>query len=194
MKNWKRYFGAILLLPLVLFAVPATAGLDSSQLTITFGAPVSGTATAFTAPTANVNKTFNLSMATGTAANQADRIVATRQTITASSNFDMDLAGVLTDTFGATVTFAKVKMIYVEAATTNANDVVIGNATSNQFVGPFGAAAHTATIGPGDVFLITRRGTAGLAVTAGTGDILRITNGGGGTSVTVDIIIVGTSA
>jgi hypothetical protein len=53
--------------------------------------------------------------------------------------------------------------------------------------------ATTLTLGPGDVFLVTRRGSGGIAVTAATGDLVEITNAAGASAL-VDIVIIGTSA
>jgi len=121
---------------------------------------------------------------------QANIVFADTRTIAASSNDDLDLAGVLSAVFGGTITFAVVRAIMVRAAAANTNNVVVSPAAANGFLGPFGAAAHTVTLRPGDEFLITNR-NAGWAVTAGTADLLRIANSGSGTPVNYDIIIIG---
>lgn len=144
---------------------------------------------------ANIAKSFALTLANGTAAGQADRCFSDTRTIVASGTDDLDLAGTLTDAFGATVTFAKVKVIMVVAAAGNTNNVVIGGAAANQFATWAGAGTHTVTVRPGGTFLLSV-GSADLnayAVTAGTGDVLRIANSGGTTSVAYDIVVVGTS-
>lgn len=133
-------------------------------------------------------KTFGLP--SGTGALQADRIFHDQRTT--SGNDDLDLAGSLVDPLGATLTFVKVRGILVYAAAANTTNVVIGNAAANQFVGPFGAAAHTFAVKPNSLFLATAVDSAGWAVTAGTGDILRIAASSG--TVTYDIVILGTSA
>lgn len=130
----------------------------------------------------------------GVGANQADKIFSDTRTIAASGTDDLDLAGALTDAFGAVMTFVKVKAIGVSASPANVNNVVVGNAAANQFQGPFGAVTHTVAIAPGGMFLIARPDATGWGVTAGTGDLLRVTNGGAGTSVTYDVVILGTSA
>lgn len=165
----------------------------SGTLTFKYSAEESQTA-GLAVARATVEKLFNLSMPSGTGADQADRIFHANREITASANDDLDLAGVLAGALGGTLTFVKIKAIIIIAAAANVNNVVIGNAAAAQFVGPFGAATHTITLGPGDMFVITRRGAAGLAVTATTADTLRIANSGGGSSVFYDIIIIGTSA
>lgn len=134
------------------------------------------------------------SLDNGTGANQADKLWSDTRTINASSNDDLDLAGVLVDAFGAVATFVKVKVIAVAAASANTNNVVIGNAAATQFVGPFGAAAHTVAVAPGGVTLFARPDSTGWAVGAGATDLLRIANSGAGTTVTYDIVILGTSA
>lgn len=126
----------------------------------------------------------------GTGANQANIIWSDTRTIAASGTDDLDLAGVLTHHLGGTLTFAAVKAIIVRAAAANTNNVVVGGAPTNGFVGPFGAAAHTIALRPGNEFVLASP-VSGWTVTAVTGDILRIANSGAGTPVTYDIIIIG---
>lgn len=139
-----------------------------------------------------VGKTIPL--ASGTGADQADQLWTDQRTIAASGTDDLDLAGSLVNALGATVTFARIRAIYVEALATNTNNVVIGAAASNQFVGPFGASTHTISVKPGGVTLMANRDATGWAVTASTGDLLRIANSGGTTGVTYNIAIVGCTA
>jgi len=129
----------------------------------------------------------------GTGANQADRIFADKRTLAALASEELDLSGALTDPLGTALAFAKVKAILLRADKANTNDVVLGGASSNQFVGPFGGATHTVSIPPGGAALFVAAG-AGWLVTAGSADLLKIANGASGLSVTYDIVIVGTSA
>lgn len=144
---------------------------------------------------APVARNYTTSLTTGTAAGQADKIWHDQRTIAASGTDDLDLAGVLVDALGATVTFARVKGIVVAAAAGNSNNVVVGNATTNAWSTLLGATG-TVTVRPGGVVAaITGAADAtGYAVTAGTGDILRVANSGAGTSVTYDVIVIGASA
>jgi hypothetical protein len=135
-----------------------------------------------------------LDLADGTGAGQADRMWSDRRTIAASGTDDLDLAGVLTDAFGAVVTFARVRGLLVKAAATNTNNVVVGGAASNQFATWAGGVAHTVNVRPGGMLLLGATDATSYAVTAGTGDLLRIANSGAGTSVTYDIVIIGASA
>ena len=135
----------------------------------------------------------SLSFATGTGAGQVDLLYAGTRTLGISASEDLDFAGGLTDVFGATLTFVKVRYMYVKPASANTNQVVMGGAASNQFVGPFGAATHTLSLAPGYPQEFFAPST-GWAVTAGTADLLKFLNGGAGTSVTYDLIIAGTSA
>lgn len=136
-----------------------------------------------------------MSLGSGTGAGKADRVFSDRRTLAASATEDLDLAGVLLDAFGQTITFARVKGLIVAAAAANTNNVVIGNATSNAWAALLGATS-TAIIRPG-AFLALGTGEAdavGYAVTAGTGDQLKVANSAGGTPVTYDIHIIGASA
>lgn len=145
-------------------------------------------------PGANYSFATQYQLDNGTGANQADKLYADSNTLAASANTDVDLAGSLTDVLGAALTFAKVKAIFLRAATGNTNNVVLGGAASNAFVGPFGAAAHTISVSPGGFLGIIAPDSAGWTVTAGTGDLLRIANSGAGSTVTYDVVIIGTSA
>lgn len=129
----------------------------------------------------------------GTSAQQADRIYSKTITLSASATQDIDLSGALLDPIGGSAVFVKVKAIAIRARDANTNNVVLGNAASNGFVGPFGSATHTVALPPGGNLILTAP-ASGWTVTAGTGDLLRVANSGAGTSVTFDIIIIGTSA
>ncbi|MGW7498591.1 hypothetical protein ACWGKA_30475 [Streptomyces luteogriseus] len=137
----------------------------------------------------------SMSLSSGTGAGKADRIFSDRRTLAASATEDLDLAGVLLDAFGAAITFARIKGLIIAAAAGNANNVVVGAASSNPWATLLGAT-HTLTLRPG-AFVAVGTGVAdaiGYAVTAGTGDLLKVANSGAGTSVTYDIHIIGASA
>lgn len=135
-----------------------------------------------------------LTLTDGTGANQADRVFHDQRTLTASATEDLDLAGSLTDAYGATITFAKVKAILVKAAAGNTNNVNVTRPAANG-VPLYLAASDGVGIPPSGCLLLAGPGAAGLAtVTAGTGDLLTFTNSAGGTPVTYDVVIVGTSA
>ena len=164
-------------------------------LTARISAQIDATETAaidFGSKTSKIQAAIAIALANGTAASQADMIFSDERTLAASATENLDLAGSLAGAFGATLTFAKVKAIMVIADAGNTNDVVIGGAASNAFVGPFGANTHTVAVEPGGVFLIAHSG-AGWTVTAATGDLLKMTNSAGTTGVTYKIVIIGTS-
>lgn len=127
----------------------------------------------------------------GTTAGKADRVFADTRTLGASGTENLDLAGTLTDSYGAALTFATIKAVIIRAAAANTNDVQVTRPASNGVV-LFMAAGDGIAIKPGYAFAFFGTG-AGVAVTAGTGDILTITNSAGGTGVTYDILIIGTS-
>lgn len=128
----------------------------------------------------------------GTGAGQADRVFTDRRTLAPSATEDLDLAAVLTDAYGASLTFAKIKAVIVKADAANTNDVqVTRHATTG--VPMFMAAGDGIALKPGYAFAWAGSGT-GVTVTASTGDLLTFTNSAAGTSVTYDVVIVGTSA
>ena len=131
-----------------------------------------------------------LSVVAGTdATNKANLLFTDRRTLAASANEDLDLAGVLTDAFGATLTAAEIVAIFVSAAAANTNSVNVTRPASNGFIGPFLAAGDGVAVKPGEWQAFISQ--SGWAVTAATGDLLNIANSAAGTAVTYDIVIVG---
>jgi hypothetical protein len=129
----------------------------------------------------------------GTGTNQADLIWHDQRTLAASATEDLDLAGVLVSSFGVTLTFARIKLVYLVAAAGNTNNVNLSRPATNG-VPLFAAASDGLSVLPGGGFLWWAPGATGVVVTAGTGDLLTATNSGAGTSVTYNIVIVGASA
>lgn len=141
-------------------------------------------------PTFNVPPNLTpIDMPNGSSTGQVANAFTDHRTIAASGSENLDLAGVLLDAFGNTLTFAVVKAILIIADAGNTNSVVVGGAASNTFNGPFNASTDTVTLGPGDVFLCTSH--VGWTVTPSTGDLLKIANSGAGTSVSYTVKIVG---
>jgi hypothetical protein len=134
-----------------------------------------------------INQASTLS--NGTSANQASQQWHDTRTITASSTDSLDLAGSLTNAFGVTLTFTKIKGLFVRAAAGNTNDVQVTRPASNGLVW-FLAAGDGFKLQPGAWSCFYD--PVGVTVTAATGDILAIVNSGAGTSVTYDIWICGT--
>lgn len=134
------------------------------------------------------------SLSSGTAAGSADTVYAEEAySIAASGSQNFDLSGSLTDPLGGAAVFVKVDAIVVKAASTNTNNVLLGGAASNGFVGPFADATDILAIKPGGQVTLYA-GSAGWGVTAGTGDILKVANSGSGTAVVFDMVIIGRSA
>jgi len=163
------------------------------QATIFSGISASQTGpTDLASGSAAVNVPVSLALANGTGTNQVDRMFSDQRTLTASTSEDLDLAGILTDAFGVTITFVKVKAIWIKASSANTNNVVVGAASSADFVGPW-STDGTTSIPPGGSMLVSAP-VSGWTVTATTADILKIANSSSGTSVIYNLVIIGTSA
>lgn len=134
----------------------------------------------------------SVTFANGTGANQANMWWHDTRTLGASASENIDLAGSLVSTFGTTITFTSIKAIYIKASSANnsANNVNVARGSSNGFV-LFLAVSDGFALPPGASALFINPNADGWAVTAGTGDILTITNSAGTNSVTYDIFILG---
>lgn len=162
--------------------------IASAELSIGFKASQSGGTNSFGATYWNGAMSLVQGFVDGTTANKFDRLYMAERTINASSNDDLDLSGVLTDIFGATITAAElVGIILINApksGNANVSNLTLG-AGSNPVVGFLGGTTPTVgPIKPGGCFVLMNPDATGLAtITAGTGDILRIANGSGGAAV-----------
>lgn len=148
---------------------------------------------------------YEKSLTFGTGENQADQMWHDRREITPStSTDDLDLVGGLTNAFGETVNFVKIKRLIIVNLgeddglggfiETDGEHLLLGNGGANSFNDLFdGVDASEIKVGSGDVFVISKKLT-GFTVTAGSADILRINHGGGSKDITFDITIIGTTA
>lgn len=134
-----------------------------------------------------------LSFLNGTGAGMADLIFTDTRTLTASATEDLDLAGSLTDAYGVTMTFARIKALIVIAAAGNTNNVNVIRPASNG-VPLFLAASDGLPVRPGGLLAWGCTDATGVAVTAASGDLITFTNSAGTTSVTYTVVIIGASA
>lgn len=162
--------------------------------TLRMGVDATLTRTAdFESASSRIAKALSISLTDGTGAGQADTIFKDTRTLTASATEDLDLAGALTNVYGVTTTFARIKALIVLAASGNTNNVNVIRPASNG-VPLFLAASDGLPVKPGGGFAWFAPDATGIAVTATTGDLITLTNSAGTTSVTYDIIIIGASA
>lgn len=145
-------------------------------------------------PTDTFQKRSKIELTNGTGATAADLMFHDQRTLAASATEDLDLAGGLTNPLtGASMTFAEIRLLLITASSSNTNNVNVQRATANG-VPLFLAALDGVAVSPGGLFLFGGPADGKVAVTAGTGDLLTITNSAGSTSVVYDIVIIGTSA
>jgi hypothetical protein len=134
----------------------------------------------------------SLTLTDGTGASQIDRVFSDTRTLGVSATEDLDLSGSLTNAYG-TVTFARIKAIFVIADSANTNNVNVTRPASNG-VPVFLAAGDGVAVRPAGIFMWACSDATGVAVTAGTGDLLTFTNSAGSTSVNYSVVILGASA
>lgn len=133
----------------------------------------------------------------GTSAGQIDLVFSDRRTLSVGNEV-LDLAGTLTDSFGNTITFAKVMMVLIKnRSTTDGDDLEVGPDATNGWAGAFADASDRVVVAAGrtadEPGLFLWFDPRGQAVSAGSTDELYIENVGAN-DVDYDILIVGTSA
>lgn len=166
--------------------------LNSAELLMKFTANVSGS-NDLGNPLFVPELKAQLQFIGGTTADAADIVFTDTRTVASATNDDIDLAGVLTNAFGATITAAEIVGIMIKSARANTTVLSVGGGT-NPWITMFLATGDGIKVFPGGVFVNFAPDASGLgAVTAGTGDILRIANASGA-AATYDIVILARSA
>ena len=139
----------------------------------------------------NVNYGQVYAFAQGNGANQAKLIWSDTRTLTASSSESLELTSSLVDAYGNTVNFTAIKGIIINAHASNTNLVQVGGAASDAFINWVASYTDIVNVRPGGTFALFANDATGYAVTASTGDLLKIANSSSGSSVTYDIILLG---
>jgi len=120
-------------------------------------------------------KDMSDTLANGTGADQADKFCPVEVSLAAAPT-DVDLSGGLTDWHGNTLTAARVKGLLV--INTHATGVItVGGAPANAWATMFGAATHQFKVRPLGLQFSWAPDATAYAVTAGTGDLLRLDPG-----------------
>lgn len=110
----------------------------------------------------------------GVGANQGNQIYQASLALTAGA-YSFDLAGALTDAYGTSLALARVKALGFQNNGTNI--MTLGAAASNPWA-TFLGATSTMVIRPGGWFIVVAPDATGFAVTASTGDLLKIAGTG----------------
>jgi hypothetical protein len=141
-----------------------------------------------------------LQFESGTAAGQADILWVDERTVASGANDDIDLAGVLTGAFGASIVAAELVALLVingprSEGSVNTTALTIGDAASNPIAGFLGGTDPTiGPIQPGGFVALGAGHASGLGVvTGGAADVLRIANAAGA-AATYQIAVLARSA
>ena len=127
----------------------------------------------------------------GSTANKATQVWGDTRTLGNGANEELDLNGSLTNGVGATVSFTRVIAIGISAAAANTSTITVGGASSNAWEPWAGASGDKIKIRPGGCLMLTAPDATGLAVTAGTADLLKILNDAAGATAAYSLIIMG---
>lgn len=207
MRKMRKMFGGLTVLAiaaLVALALGTQGDVAAASLTSRIQVNVLGTLTDATTLTDNqavLQKVWTTSLANGTGAAQADKIYTLKeQSIADGGTLSIDVKAALVDAFGAAFTPAKLRAVVISSCGGAANGCSqTANTTNLTLFGDangvpiLNTAATTSTLSPGGLFVKTDTATAGIAVTAGTGDIIKIVNGAGAVAY-VDVVLIGTSS
>lgn len=141
-------------------------------------------------PSSRLAQTLRNAFTNGSGAGQVNQMFSDTRTLASNTPESLDFnAGGLLDVFGNALTLTKLKLLAMSADPTNTTSLTVGNVT-NGIVGFFGAATHSLLLNPGSLLLITSPDAGGYTITAGTGDLLKVSNGNGA-SANYNIVVLG---
>lgn len=136
---------------------------------------------------------YSRALSDGAGADQASVVWHDQRSIAAGANDDLDLAGGLSNTlFGTavTVSFTKIKAILIINTSIVDGDKLRVGGGANPFTGPFaGSGSAQVELGADSALLLSSK-KDGWNVTAGSGDIVRVSNPGV-TAITYRIVVLG---
>lgn len=144
---------------------------------------------------ATVLADWGISLGDGAGAGAANLIYQDSGNIAASGTNSLDLAGGgLVGPDNGALAFARIKGLFVRARATNnaANNVVVTRPAANG-VPLFAAAGDALALRAGEVFAWMSPTAAGVAVTAGSADLIDLVNSAGTNTVDYDVVILGAS-
>jgi len=145
---------------------------------------------------------FNLAFDDGTGEDEVDLVWFDSISLAAGADTDIDLSGSLTDPWGDSVSFAKIRGLFIKNASTTDAEIQFGggdggdgtNAWDTWITSTAADGSEAVKVPPGWTWGAAHTGTGGYAVTANTGDILRIKNNDGALAAIVEVVILGISA
>jgi len=133
---------------------------------------------------------FSTAFTDGEGANKAELVYHDTVTLADGASTELDLAGSLSDVFGDSVVFTKLKAFLLKNTSADAS-LHYGHSAANQ-VPIVVAAGDGGIVGPGGFVLNVNPSAAGFAITAGTGDLLKLEHDGVGTdTMDVDVYLLG---
>jgi len=187
MRASKPLIFSLAIVACLLALLPVFGALTSSvQVSIGHDHTASvGLSTAKDSLSYTINKTFS----NGSGTTQvADLVYHASRTLTTGASETLDLQGGLTDAYGNTLNFVRVKSIVIEQ-TSASMTLTVGNATAPVVL--FDPATATMAIKPSGVFAVSFP-LAGVSIATETSDGLKILNSSGDSSI-YKIWITGTS-
>jgi hypothetical protein len=122
----------------------------------------------------------------GTGASAANKVYVDRATVAASTSTTWDLSAALEDPVGNTVVFTTIKSIWVVHDSASLSSGIVAFDTVANY-----AVQRLTTLAPGGIDGFSNPSSAGLAVTAGTADMIEVTNSDASNAATVHLIVFG---
>jgi hypothetical protein len=141
-----------------------------------------------------INKSYSVALGDGTGANQADRMFADQRTLADGGNETLDCSGLLAPFFGATaLALVRLKAFLFHSLPTNTTNLTVSRGATNGALLFTAVSSGVAAIKPGAMFLWCDPSATAVGVTAGTADLITVTNSAGA-AATYDVYIIGSSA
>lgn len=145
-------------------------------------------------PNDPLSKAINTAFTFGTGEDQINQLWSDSRSLAGAASESLDLSGVLTNAFGVTCQFSKVKAILIHNISDDAAAILeVGGAAAAQVPLFFKHTSDIILVNQGAYFLACDPVT-GYTVTGTTADILKMLNASADKTLTYEIVIAGLSA
>lgn len=137
---------------------------------------------------------FSSSLANGTGEGKCSVFYVDEISIAAGATANLDLSGALTDVFGASIAFTKIRLMYIElisSTLSTGSSIYVGGHATAAFSSFFGDATDKIRIRLGGCMQLSCSDSTGYPVTLTTADMLKIQNNDGSNPVIVRVGFAG---
>lgn len=124
-----------------------------------------------TTPTQPIDYTRMMRVTNGTSTGQGSNFFEDTRSLASSTSEVLNLNSLASNAYGATISFSRIKTLWMIASSTNSAAITVGGSTTTTFP-IFGSSANSITLRPGAQFVMNDDGATAYGSTNGNLQVL----------------------